>query len=87
MWILLLMFALTCVVGAALIRPRPAPGRHADDWSDVIELPPVPKSLEGALVARLDDGVITRSQYLRAMEQLAARDDERHPLSVPPEAG
>jgi hypothetical protein len=41
-------------------------------------------SLEGALVAQLGAGEITRPQYLRAMERLAARDDERNPLVVPP---
>lgn len=46
-----------------------------------------PESLEGVLVAQLMTGEITRGQYLRAIEGLAARDDERHPLAVPPEAG
>jgi len=46
-----------------------------------------PESLEGVLVAQLARGQISRRQYLRAMELLAARDDERHPLAVPPETG
>lgn len=46
-----------------------------------------PESLEGVLTFQLTGGEINRFQYLRAMEQLAARDDERHPLSVPPEVG
>jgi hypothetical protein len=46
-----------------------------------------PESLEGVLVTQLMTGEITRGQYLRAIEGLAARDDERHPLAVPPEAG
>jgi cytochrome c biogenesis protein ResB len=45
------------------------------------------ESLEGALVARLADGEITRRQYLLAMERIAERDDERHPLAIPPETG
>ncbi|MEV4640033.1 hypothetical protein AB0J80_22055 [Actinoplanes sp. NPDC049548] len=46
-----------------------------------------PETLEGALVAQLATGDITRRQYVRAMEILAARDDERHPLAVPPDTG
>jgi hypothetical protein len=38
------------------------------------------------LVGQLASGQINRQQYLHAMEGLAARDDERHPLSVPPGA-
>ena len=46
-----------------------------------------PESLEGVLVAQLGSGEITRGQYLQAMERLAARDAERHPLVVPPDGG
>jgi hypothetical protein len=46
-----------------------------------------PRSLEGVLVAQLSRHEISLPQYLRAMERLAARDDERHPLTVPPEMG
>lgn len=46
-----------------------------------------PESLEGALTTQLMSGTITCGQYVRAMEGLAARDDERHPLAVPPELG
>lgn len=45
--------------------------------------PAVPNSLEGVLTAQLLAGEITRSQYLRAQEQIAARDEERHPMNVP----
>ena len=48
---------------------------------------PRPESLEGVLVAQLMAGEITRDQYLKAVEGLAARDDERHPLAVPREIG
>jgi hypothetical protein len=48
---------------------------------------PKPDSLEGVLVTQLAAGEINRWQYLRAMELLAARDDERHPLTAPPENG
>ncbi|WIM92863.1 hypothetical protein ACTOB_004821 [Actinoplanes oblitus] len=40
-------------------------------------------TLEGALAAQLVRGEINRGQYQHALERLAARDDEEHPLSVP----
>ncbi|MBB4753605.1 hypothetical protein [Actinoplanes lobatus] len=43
----------------------------------------VPTTLEGALVAQLVHGEISRAQYQAALSQLAARDDERNPLAVP----
>ncbi|MDY7090017.1 MAG: hypothetical protein SYR96_33605 [Actinomycetota bacterium] len=46
-----------------------------------------PQSLEGVLVRQLGSGEINRRQYVREMEKLAARDDERHPLVVPPDLG
>jgi hypothetical protein len=45
-----------------------------------------PRSLEGVLTEQLAEGGINRRQYIRAMESLAARDAERHPLHVPPDA-
>ncbi|MBB3101468.1 hypothetical protein FHR83_009197 [Actinoplanes campanulatus] len=42
-----------------------------------------PTTLEGALVAQLVHGEITRTQYHAALAGLAARDDERNPLSAP----
>ncbi|MET8154391.1 hypothetical protein ACIBSW_35600 [Actinoplanes sp. NPDC049668] len=48
---------------------------------------PEPGSLEGVLVAQLVAAAITRRQYVREMERVAARDDERHPLAIPPEIG
>jgi hypothetical protein len=44
----------------------------------------VATSLEGALASQLLAGEITPTQYQRALARLAARDDERHPLSLPP---
>jgi hypothetical protein len=43
--------------------------------------------LEGVLVAKLMGGEINRGQYVHAIEGIAARDDERHPLTVPPDIG
>jgi hypothetical protein len=61
-------------------------GRSADAAQPVAEAAR-PESLEGVLVAQLVAGDITRRQYRRAMGQLAARDDERSPMAVPPEGG
>jgi len=46
-----------------------------------------PESLEGVLVAKLLAGDISTMQYRHAIEGLAARDEDRHPLSVPPDLG
>lgn len=46
---------------------------------------PTSESLEGALVVQLAADEITRRQYIHAMERLAAREDARNPLAVPPE--
>jgi hypothetical protein len=57
------------------------PGSTATSAGDAAQL----ESLEGVLVAHLRSRKITCGQYLRAMERLAARDAERHPLVVPPD--
>ncbi|WP_430790910.1 hypothetical protein [Actinoplanes sp. G11-F43] len=56
--------------------PEPAarPAR-AEPW--------VPSSLEGVLAAQLISGGITRVQYVRALEQIAARDEQRAPFALP----
>ena len=46
-----------------------------------------PESLEGVMVAQLGTGEISRRQYVRAMERIAARDEERNPLGVPKDIG
>ncbi|MEV6305318.1 hypothetical protein AB0M02_38300 [Actinoplanes sp. NPDC051861] len=56
--------------------------------ADVVESPPVTplprvESTEGLLVAQLFRGELTTPQYTRAMECLAARDEARHPVTVP----
>ena len=48
---------------------------------------PAPESLEGVLVGQLAAAEISSRQYIRAMERLAARDDKRNPVVVPPETG
>jgi hypothetical protein len=44
-----------------------------------------PVTLEGALVAQLIKGGISRAQYQAAQARLAERDDERLPMSIPDE--
>lgn len=87
MWIVLLIFVVTFVVCATLVWPRREDRPDADGGRAAPAAPAAPESLEGVLVTQLATGLITRGQYTRAMEQLAARDEERHPLSVPPDAG
>lgn len=69
------VFALWPRSGAAPTRAAPA--------APAPDAPPT--SLEGVLVARLCAGEITRRQYALGMQELAARDAERHPM-VPPRA-
>lgn len=85
--VVLLVATLGLIVAAALAfwpvrgtgRDRPttaaAPTAHAEPW--------VPCSLEGVLTAQLIAGAITRPQYLRALEQIAARDEQRTPFAAP----
>jgi hypothetical protein len=61
---------------------RPATGAQGGDPRAVR-----PESLEGVLVAKLMAGEINCGQYVRTIEGIAARDDERHPLAVPPDIG
>lgn len=70
---------------AGLVRDAAREGRDGD--ADGKGRPAPPESLEGVLVAQLISGEISRAQYHRSIEGLAARDDDRHPLSVPPESG
>jgi hypothetical protein len=57
-------------------------GRHADHPTPAISRA-LPDSLEGVLTAQLMAGEISRPQYVRALERIAARDERRHPMSVP----
>jgi len=65
--------------------PGPATRAPAAPQPDPVRAPSPapPESLEGALVAQLAAGAITRAQYLRAMEFIALRDDSRDPLEMP----
>lgn len=80
------LYAIWTMLGSLSTGGKPSGGPAAEE-------PPATRrrhkldSLEGALVAQLAAGEITGRQYQRAMEQAAARDDERHPLAIPPETG
>jgi hypothetical protein len=74
------------VVFAAWCAVRDGFGRHtakAKAAPQIEVLPDGPDSLEGVLVVQLADGEISRGQYRRAMSQIAAREEERRPMSVP----
>ncbi len=83
--LVLVAVATAALVAAAIVPPvrqrlaRPAPAAAAPE-------PPAatgPDSIEGVLVRQLADGAIDRLQYLRAMEFIARRDAECHPMAVP----
>ncbi|MEU4428858.1 hypothetical protein AB0F81_50310 [Actinoplanes sp. NPDC024001] len=67
--------------------PRPRAARELPEPPAPLPVPPLPRaeSTEGLLVAQLLRGELTRPQYHRAMACLAARDETRHPLSLPGE--
>ncbi|MEU4623973.1 hypothetical protein AB0G04_28860 [Actinoplanes sp. NPDC023801] len=80
MVVLLIVLGMVLLVACAALWPdREEPARAE---------PPAPldvaTSLEGALASQLLAGEINPGQYQRALARLAARDSERHPLSLPP---
>jgi hypothetical protein len=84
--LLMMTVLLICVVAAWPILRDPLP--EAGDAPTVGNgRRSTAESLEGVLVNELVAGQINSDQYVRAMERVAARDDERHPLTVPPETG
>lgn len=82
----LIIFAVWCAVRDGLELPKVGrkPGAHAQPRIDRAA-GPLPDSLEGALVRQLATGEITRGQYRKAMARIAAREEERCPMSVPTE--
>jgi hypothetical protein len=44
-----------------------------------------PETLEGVLVRQLLADEINKAQYRRALQRLAERDADRHPMTVPTE--
>ncbi|MFC3988477.1 hypothetical protein [Actinoplanes siamensis] len=84
MIVLVALIGLVVALGLAFWpRPERVHGpRHADHPAPAAPAR-LPDSLEGVLTAQLLTGEISRSQYLRALERIAARDERRHPMSVP----
>ena len=80
LFLLILVLVAACVLAVRGVR---AEARKAEEPLLVPEAFFSPQSLEGVLCGQLMDGEITRRQYMRSMEGLAARDEERHPLVVP----
>jgi hypothetical protein len=78
--LLILVLAGACVLAVRGVR---ADAKAEAEPLNIPEALFAPQSLEGVLCAQLMDGEITQMQYVRSMAGLAARDDERHPLTVP----
>ncbi|MEV4536679.1 hypothetical protein AB0J82_23115 [Asanoa sp. NPDC049518] len=89
MLLVLFLVMVSIAAYAYAIRPAakspPKSGQPAKATRDAGSATTVPETLEGALVAQLATSEITQRQYIRAMESLAARDEVRRPLTVPPE--
>ncbi|MEV0901993.1 hypothetical protein [Actinoplanes sp. NPDC049802] len=81
---MILLVATLGLIAAAVLALWPSPGdRGRPSPAAAVCEPATPTSLEGVLAVQLLGGEITRPQYLRAVELIAARDEERHPLTVP----
>lgn len=86
MVIVVLLWLVALAVGVWAVWTPVAASRAAAAASKPEEPVPAddkPDSLEGVLVAQLFRGEINTAQYRRAVEGLAARDEQRHPMSVP----
>jgi len=83
--ILFVSFVVTTCMVTVWSRPTEAkdPASSEPDSARAAE----PESLEGVLVAKLLAREINTMQYRHAIEGLAARDEVRHPLAVPPDLG
>jgi hypothetical protein len=97
MWFLILFIAAVVTICAVSVWSLPGSerdpaGEHGEAGRtggepEAVPGSAVPGSLEGVLAGQLMSGRISRAQYRRAIEGLAARDEDRHPLAVPPENG
>jgi len=84
-WLPLAMVLVAFGAAVYVLWPRDEDAPRRTDGQTSVTTTGKPETLEGVLVAQLAAAEINQRQYVRGMEQLAARDDERHPLSVPPE--
>lgn len=84
MLVLLIMLGMVLLVACAAMWPDNEEQRAQEPAVAPAGPLDVATSLEGALTGQLLAGEISATQYRYALARLAARDDERHPLSVPP---
>ena len=88
---MIFMVLLTITLAAVVVATAWSAVKDADDTeaqateAEAVPVPAVPETLEGVLARQLLDGEITGPQYRRAVQRLAERDADRHPLSVPGE--
>lgn len=85
-FVLILISAIAVLLAAAawpVIQEGAEESAGKESGPGDVPAPAVPESLEGALVAQLTAGAINQRQYVRAMAFVAARDEIRHPMSVP----
>ncbi|WP_221327565.1 hypothetical protein [Actinoplanes sp. L3-i22] len=84
---MIVVVALTGLAAALVLLCWPWPERVARQAAAARPAPRgperAPDSLEGVLATQLLSGEISGPQYVRALERIAARDERRHPLSVP----
>ena len=77
------------LIAACLVWPGPGESwkwprkPHEEKQPERLAAAAHPTSLEGTLIAQLISGEINQVQYRRAVERLALRDDEAHPLVAP----
>lgn len=85
-FVVVLTIVLTAVVVVtAWSAVKDVPADEAEEGPAHRAAPELPETLEGVLAGQLLAGEITAEQYRRAVQGLAERDADRHPLSVPPE--
>ncbi|GAA3340510.1 hypothetical protein GCM10020358_28390 [Amorphoplanes nipponensis] len=83
MVLLTLMLAAVVVATAwSALQDADAAGESTGEPAPV-PVPAAPESLEGVLARQLLAGEITGPQYRRAVQRLAERDADRHPLALP----
>ncbi|GIM95401.1 hypothetical protein [Paractinoplanes toevensis] len=87
MFYLIVVSAMIITILAVSAWTWPGLAQEASEGQPAPEPSTAVESLEGVLVTQLMAGEITTAQYRRAVEGLAARDDDRHPMAVPPETG
>ena len=87
MLFLILFVSFVVTICMVTVWPRPTVAKSAAPSKPDTPCAAEPESLEGVLLAKRLAGEISTSQYRHAIEGLAARDDDRHPLSVPPDLG